>query len=175
MPATKKGTPAAGRSPFFVSLQLTYDVISKFFAGGSVCEAGDHHLFFSVAACVERVGQPVRRGGEADVAKQHFRRLEYAGRVCVVRQPILYHPRRAAVDGLEHGVPVADVGASCGADSALDFGGFVGYDVSVQIRHDEDLKLISYGLVDKVCSHYIYVPVLRLDLRVPGRYFVAYL
>ena len=46
----------------------------------------------------------------------------------VVAQPFLEHARSGAVDGLEHGVAVADVGAARRADTALQLRGLIGDD-----------------------------------------------
>ncbi len=46
------------------------------------------------------------------------------------------------MDGLEHGIALADVSAACGADAALEFGCFVGYDVAVEIGRINTLKSV---------------------------------
>jgi len=70
------------------------------------------------------------------------------------------------VDGLEHGVLLADVGATGRADAALELGGLVGQDVAVEIREDEDLEVAAALLVDELGRHDVDVPVVGVDARV---------
>ena len=73
------------------------------------------------------------------------------------------------VDGLEHGVSLAGVGAAGGADASLDLRGFVGDYVPVHVGRNHDLELVSTGGVQKFGRHYVYVPGVPLDFRVAGR------
>ena len=70
------------------------------------------------------------------------------------------------MNGLEHGVAVANVGASGSAHAALKLGGLVGDDIAVEVGQEDDLELFPQGLFEKVCSHDINVVVLHGDIRV---------
>ena len=48
---------------------------------------------------------------------------------------------RRAVNGLKHGVALADVGAAGGADAALELGRLVGDDVAVQVGQNKHLEI----------------------------------
>lgn len=74
---------------------------------------------------VQRVLQLLRCLGPADVAQEHGRGLQNAGWVRVGCQALLNEPGRGTVDGLKHGVAVAQIGAACGTHTALNLGGFV--------------------------------------------------
>ena len=135
--------------------------------------AGDDDPLFRLRTCPHGSGQPVRLFRQGDVPQQHFGGLEDAGGVCVISLAVFDLPRRGAVNGLEHGVAVADVGAAGGAYAALDLGGLVGDDVAVEVGQQKDLELISDPLIDQIGGHNVDVPVLRLDLRVVRRHLVA--
>ena len=98
-------------------------------AGRAVRLAGDDGR-----AGIERRLEPVRRGRAADVPQEHDLRAQDALGVGIVAHAALDHARGRAVDGLEHGVAVADVGAARRADTALQLRGLIGDDVAVEVR-----------------------------------------
>ena len=72
--------------------------------------------------------------------------------------------RRAAVDGLEHGAVVADVGAAGEADAAGDLRRHVGQNVAVEVRHHDDIEgLWGIGQLGRAD---VDDPVLLLDVRI---------
>ena len=77
------------------------------------------------------------------------------------------------MDGLEHGIAVAEVGAARRAYAALQLRGLVGDDVAVEVGKDKDLEAGADGGVDEVGGHDVDVPVLDLHLRVVLRHLVA--
>ena len=100
------------------------------------------------------------------MTQQHLGCLEDTGRVRVIRQPLLYHTRRGAMNSFKHRVMVADIGAACRTDAALNLRCFVSDDVAVQIRQDKYLKLASDGRIDQIRGHDVDIPVLRGDSRI---------
>jgi len=77
------------------------------------------------------------------------------------------------VHGLEHGVPAAGVGAAGGADAALNLGGLICDDVTVEIWQYKYLKFAADFRVHQIGGHDVDVPVLGGDLRVLRRDLVA--
>ena len=77
------------------------------------------------------------------------------------------------MDGLKHGVAVADVGAARRADAALQLRGLVGDDVAVEVRQQQHLKLSAHPLVDEVGRHNINIVVIDGDLGIIGGHLVA--
>ncbi len=79
------------------------------------------------------------------------------------------------MDGLEHGIPLADIGASGGAHSALELRGLIGEDVPVQVGQDDHLEVAPPFLVHQLCRHYIHEPVIELNFRILAGYSPGYL
>ena len=77
------------------------------------------------------------------------------------------------MDGLEHGVAVADVGAARRADAALQLRGLIGDDVAVEVRQQQHLKAAAHALVDEVRRHDVDIVVIDGDLRIVGGHLVA--
>ena len=77
------------------------------------------------------------------------------------------------MDGLEHGVAVADIGAARRADAALKLRGLVGDDVAVEVRQQQHLKAAAHALVDEVRRHDVDVIVIDGGLRIVGGHLVA--
>ncbi len=73
----------------------------------------------------------------------------------------------AAVDGLEHGVLVADVGAHRDAHAALQHAGEVGDDVAEHVRRDA--HVVPLGLLDEPLRERVDDGVVLLDVRVLAR------
>ena len=124
-------------------------------------------------AGVERRLKPVGRSRAADVPQQHDLRTQDALGVCVLAHAALDHARGRAVDGLEHGVAVADVGAARRADAALKLRGLIGDDVAVEVRQQQHLKAAAHALVDEVRRHDVDIVVIDGDLRIVGGHLVA--
>ena len=61
---------------------------------------------------------------------------------------------------------LAQVCAAGGADTPLEFGGFVCQDVPVEIRQDEYLELGPSLFIDQFCRHDIDIPVVHFDFRI---------
>ncbi len=70
------------------------------------------------------------------------------------------------MDGLEHGVPLADVGAARRSDAALYLGGLVGQDVAVEVGERDDPELLAAVRVDELGGHDVDEPVVPLYPRV---------
>ena len=77
------------------------------------------------------------------------------------------------MDGLKHGVAVADVGAARRADAALQLRGLVGDDIAVEVRQQQHLKAAAHALVDEVRRHDVDVIIIDGDLRIVGGDLVA--
>ncbi len=75
----------------------------------------------------------------ADVQQHLHGALQQAGGV---GQVLPGAPRRRAVDGLEHGALLADVGRAGHADAAGDLRGHVGEDVAVEVGHHHHVELL---------------------------------
>ena len=67
------------------------------------------------------------------------------------------------MNGLEHGIALADVSAACGADAALEFGCFGGYDVAVEIGENKYLKVGTALFVYELCGGYVDIPIVGCD------------
>ena len=102
----------------------------------------------------------VRHG---NVPQQQLCRLQNTGGVGVVPLAIGDEPGGGAVDGLEHSILTASVGAARRAYAALNLGGLVGDDVAVQIGQNEHLKPAADFRVHQIGGHDVDVPVLGGD------------
>ena len=92
--------------------------------------------------------------------------LDHAAGIGVLGPSLGDHPGGGAVDGLEHGVPLPDVGGTGGSDASLDLGGLVRDDVPVQVGQDEDLEVSPAGGVDELGGGDVNEPHVVLDLGV---------
>lgn len=155
-----------GLHTFVLLSQLREHIVCERFAGRDLARAGHNHSFFGLIAGRQCRRQLVRFRNQTDMTQQHLGCLEDTGRVRVIRQSLLYHTRRGAMNSFKHRVMVADIGAACRTDAALDLRCFVSDDVAVQIRQDKYLKLASDGRIDQICGHDVDIPVLRGDARI---------
>ena len=105
--------------------------------------------------------------------QQQLCRLQNTGGVGVVPLAIGDEPGGGAVDGLEHSILTASVGAARRAYAALNLGGLVGDDVAVQIGQNEHLKPAADFRVHQIGGHDVDVPVLGGDLRIVRRNLMA--
>ena len=105
--------------------------------------------------------------------QEHDLRAQDALGIGVIAHAALDHARGRAMDGLEHGVAVADVGAARRADAALQLRGLVGDDVAVEVRQQQHLKLPAHPLVDEVRRHDINIVIIDGDLGIVGGDLVA--
>ncbi len=75
----------------------------------------------------------------------------------------LDHAGSRAVNGLEHGVPLADVRAARRAYAALELGRLVGQDVAVEIGKNEYLEVGTALFVYELCGGYVDIPIVGCD------------
>ena len=147
-------------------LDGAHHVIAELGAGAAGVAARDGERLFREHAFVQRGGEFVRLGLVADVGQQHHAGAQHAARVCVLGASLLHHARRRAVNGLKHGVALADVAAARRAYAALEFGRFVSDDVAVQVGQHEHLKIGAALFVHQLGRHDVDIPVVRGDVGV---------
>ena len=112
-------------------LQLFQQIIHELGAGGPVPVAGHDHSLLRFRAEVHSGGELICLVRHGDVPQQQLCRLQNAGGIGVVSLTIGDEPGGSAVDGLEHSILTAGVGAARRAYAALNLGGLVGDDVAV--------------------------------------------
>ena len=105
--------------------------------------------------------------------QQQLCRLQNAGGIGVVPLAVGDEPGGGAVDGLEHSILTASVGAARRAYAALNLGGLVGDDVAVEVGQHEYLELAANLRIYQVGGHDVDVPVVGGDLRIIRRHLVA--
>ena len=75
----------------------------------------------------------------------------------------------------KHRIALPKVCASSCADAALEFSRFIGQDITVQIRENQNLELLSALFIHQFCGHDVDIPVIHLDARVFLRHVIAQL
>ena len=101
--------------------------------------------------------------GLADVDEHHHRREQKPGRVGdVLSRP----PRRGAVDRLEHRAPIPDVRRPGESDRAGDLRRDVRKDVSIEVRHDDDVE--GFRGIGELRGADVHDPVFLLEVGILG-------
>lgn len=136
-----------------MNLQAAYslhDIVAKFLAGAAGVAAGYLHFGVGAGADIQCGGQLVGFLLIADVGKQQYGGAQHAAGVGVNIAAFGHHAGGRTMDGLKHGVALANVGAAGSANTALEFGSFVGDDVAVQVGQHKHLEVAAALFVDQL-------------------------
>ena len=74
---------------------------------------------------------------------------------------------------LKHSVAVTDICRTCGSDAALEFCGFIGNYIAVEVGEYENLEGCSAFGINKLCGCDVDKPVVGFDFRVVFGDFLA--